>query len=309
MKLGLHGLPWYGQAGAILLAAVLGVLVFHAAWIAPGRRDIARREQELARTRGEIAAAREAERRRSALAAQLAARERRSARLTAVAADPWDTGALLRRLQTLANASNLAIRAFAPQAAEPRELHEERASRLELSGTFHDLVRFFEHVGRLPRMVRIGELDLRASEPAGRGATVAAACIVTTFHPELAAPPAAAQRDGAYDPQGRRDPFAGPRPAADGGRSAVDRPRGLAGVRIAELALRGLVRAGGRHLGVLEAPGERTYIVRGAERLLDGVVKAVTHEAVVFEEAARDAPAGSAGREVRKVLAGAQEER
>lgn len=31
MKLGLHGLPWYGQVGAILLAAVLGVLVFHAA--------------------------------------------------------------------------------------------------------------------------------------------------------------------------------------------------------------------------------------------------------------------------------------
>ena len=67
--------------------------------------------------------------------------------------------------------------------------------------------------------------------------------------------------------------------------------------------------AGGRHLGVLEAPGERTYIVRGAERLLDGVVQAVTHEAVVFEEVARDAPAGSARREVRKVLAGAQEER
>ena len=309
MKLGLQGLPWYGQAGAILLAAVLGVLAVHAAWIVPGRRDVARREQELARTRGEIAAAREAGRRRSELAAQVAARERRSDRRTAVSADPWDTGALLRRLQTLANASDLAIRAFAPQAAELGELNEERASRLELSGTFHDLVRFFEHVGRLPRMVRIGELDLRAIEPSGRGATIAAACTVTTFHPELAAPPAAAQRDGAYDPQGRRDPFAGPRPGGDGGGGAVDRPRGLAGVRIAEVALRGLVRAGGRHLGVLEAPGARTYIVRGAERLLDGVVQAVTHEAVVFEETVRDASAGSAGREVRKVLASAQEER
>ncbi len=309
MKLGLQGLPWYGQAGAILLAAVLGVLAFHAAWILPGRRDIVRGEQELARTRGEIAAAREAERRRSELAAEITARERRSGRQAAVAGDPWDTGALLRRLQTLANASNLAIRAFAPQAAELRELHEERASRLELSGTFHDLVRFFEHVGRLPRMVRIDELDLRAIEPSGRGATIAAACIVTTIHPEPAAPPAAAPRAAAYDPRGRRDPFADPRPGGDGGGGAVDRPRGLAGVRIAEVALRGLVRAGGRHLGVLEAPGARTYIVRGAERLLDGVVQAVTHEAVVFEEVARDASAGSAPREVRKVLASAQEER
>ena len=85
--------------------------------------------------------------------------------------------------------------------------------------------------------------------------------------------------------------------------------RGLAGVRVAELTLRGLVFAGGRHLGVLEAPGGRTYIVRGAERLLDGVVQAVTHEAVVFEEAARDASSGGAGRKVRKVLASAQEAR
>ncbi len=307
MKLGLHGLPWYGQVGAMLLAAVLGVLVFHAAWIVPARRDIVRREQELARTRGEIAAARQAERRRSEAAAQLASRERRIGRLAAVPADPWDTAALLRRLQTLASASNLTILAFAPRAAELRELHEERGNRLELSGTFHDLARFLEHVGGLPRMVRIGELALRAIEPPGPGATIAAACIVTTFHPELVAP-LAARREWAYDPQGRRDPFVGPRPAGDG-RGAADRPRGLAGVRVAELTLRGLVLAGGRHLGVLAAPGGRTYIVRGAERLLDGVVQAVTHDAVVFEEAARAASSSGAGREVRKALASAKEAR
>ena len=75
MRLELHGLPWYGQVGAMLLAAVFGALVFHAAWVVPARRDIVRREQELARTRGEIAAARQAERRRSELAAQIASRE------------------------------------------------------------------------------------------------------------------------------------------------------------------------------------------------------------------------------------------
>ena len=81
MRLELHGLPWYGQVGAMLLAAVFGALVFHAAWVVPARRDIVRREQELARTRGEIAAARQAERRRSELAAQIASRERRTRRL------------------------------------------------------------------------------------------------------------------------------------------------------------------------------------------------------------------------------------
>ena len=308
MRLGLHRLPWYGQVGAMLLAAVLGVLVLQAAWIAPARRDIVRRDQELARARGEIAAARQAEQRRAELAARIAARERRSGRLAAAPADAWDTGALLRRLQVLASASGLAIRGFAPQAAEPRERHEERGSRLELSGTFHDLARFFEHVGRLPRLVRVGELDLRAMEPSGSGATVAAACIVTTFHPEPAAPPVE-RPERTYDAEGRRDPFVDPRPAAGGNPGVVDRPRGLAGVRVAELTLRGLVFAAGRRLGVLEAPGGRTYVVRGAERLLDGVVREVTRDGVVFEEAARDAAAPGAAREVRKVLAGTQEGR
>ena len=306
MRLGLDGLPWYGQVGAVLVATVLGVLAFHAAWVVPARRDLVRREQELARTRSEIVAARRAEQRRLELAARIAARENRIGPLGAAPEDAWDTGALLRRLQVLASASNLAIRGFAPQAAEPGDLHEERGSRLELSGTFHDLARFFEHVGRLPRMVRIGDLDLRASGPSGSGATVAAACIVTTFHPELA-PPAAEQPERPYDPQGRRDPFVDPRPSGDGDPGVVDRPRGLAGVRVAELTLRGLVLAGGRRLGVLEAPGGRTYVVRGGERLLDGVVRVVTRETVVFEEAARDAAARGAGREVRKVLAGTRE--
>ena len=307
MSFGLHKLPWHGQVGAILLAVVLGVLIFHLSWAVPARRDIAHREQELARTRGEIAAAREVRQRGSELAAQVAARERRLGRQAAAAGDAWDTGALLRRLQTLANASNLAIRAFAPRAAEPREPHEAQVSRLELRGTFHDLARFLEQVGRLPRIVRIGELDLRAIEPPGPDATIAAACVVTTFHPQPVAPPP--PREWTYDSQGRRDPFVGPRPDGSGRREPVDRPRGLAGVRVGELALRGLVFAGGRHLGVLEAPDERTYIVRGAERLLDGVVQAVTRDGVVFEEAARDASSGGARREVRKVLAGAQEAR
>ncbi len=303
MRQRLDGLRRYGWAGALLVVAGLGVLLFHAAWIVPARRDIVRREQDLTRTRQEIAAARQAERRRSELAARIAARERRIDRRGSVAADAWDTGALLRRLQTLASASSLAIRGFAPQAAELRELYEERGSRLELSGTFHDLVRFLEHVGRLPRMVRIRELDLRAIEPPVPGATIAAACLVTTFHPALAAPPEGLR--STYDPRGRRDPFVDPRRGREGLPGVVERPRGLAGVRVAELTLRGLVLAGGRRLGVLEAPGGRTYLVRGGERLLDGVVRAVAYDAVVFDEAARD----GAGREVRKVLARAQEGR
>ena len=136
MKLGLDRLPWYGQIGVFLLVAALGLLAFHAAWGVPARRAAALREQTLDGRRNEIAAARRAERRRPALAAQVAALEARLGRVRTVPAAAHDSGALLRRLQALAQASDLALRAFTPQAPVAHALHEERPSRIELTGTF-----------------------------------------------------------------------------------------------------------------------------------------------------------------------------
>ena len=164
------------------------------------------------------------------------------------------------------------------------------------------MARFLDRVGRLPRAVRISDLDLRASERPGSAGTLDAACTVTTFAPELVTPDGAAglRRGPAYDPGARRDPFAGL--AAGGDPRAAARPRGLAGVRIDELVLRGLVTAGGRRLAVLEAPAARTYLLEGTERLRDGVVQEVTGDAVVFLRTARDGSPGRREREVRMVL-------
>ena len=117
--------------------------------------------------------------------------------------------------------------------------------------------------------------------------------------------PAGLRRGPAYDPGVRRDPFAA-LPAGGGPRAAA-RPRGLAGVRIDELVLRGLVTAGGRRLAVLEAPAARTYLLQGTERLRDGVVQEVTRDAVVFRRTARNGSPRGRPREVRKVLERARE--
>lgn len=307
MKLGLDRLPWYGQVGVFLLVAALGLLAFHAAWVVPARRAAALREQALDGRRNEIAAARQVERRRSALAAQVAALETRLGRVRTVPAAAHGSGTLLRRLQALAQASDLTLRAFTPQAPVAHALHEERPSRIELTGTFHGLARFLDRIGRLPRAVRISDLDLRARDRPGSAGTLDAACTVTTFAPEIVAPdgPAGVRRDPAYDPAGRRDPFAA-LPAGGGPRAAA-RPRGLAGVRIDELVLRGLVTAGRRRLAVLEAPAARTYLLQGTERLRDGVVQEVTRDAVVFLRAARGGSPRRREREVRMVLERARE--
>ena len=302
MKFGLDRLPSYGQIGVFLLVAVLGLLAFHAAWVVPARRDAALREQALDGRRNEIAAARRAERRRPALAAQVAALEARLGRVRTVPAAAHDSGALLRRLQALAQASDIALHAFTPQAPVAHALHEERPSRIELTGTFHGLARFLDRIGRLPRAVRVSDLDLRARDRPGSAGTLDAACTVTTFAPELVTPdgPAGLRRGPAYDPGARRDPFAAL--PVGGGPRAAGRQRGLAGMRIDELVLRGLVTAGDRRFAVLEAPAARTYLLEGTERLRDGVVQEVTRDAVVFRRTTHDGSPLRREREVRMVL-------
>ena len=81
-----------------------------------------------------------------------------------------------------------------------------------------------------------------------------------------------------------------------------ERPDGLVGLSVNEVALRGVVLSGGAYLAVLEAPDNRTYIVRADDRLFDGAVTEVTADGIVFLQEVNDPLALVSVREVRKGL-------
>lgn len=74
---------------------------------------------------------------------------------------------------------------------------------------------------------------------------------------------------------GSRDPFVDPFRRNAAAIEAI-RPRGLAGIAVGELILRGLVQVGGSSVAVLESGDGRNYLVRGGEELFDGAVRSVT---------------------------------
>lgn len=94
-----------------------------------------------------------------------------------------------------------------------------------------------------------------------------------------------------YDSGGRRDPFLVPSPRGRPDRFVGARPRGLAGIAVDEMTLRGLVRLGEKHLAVLETEHRRSHVVRGGEELFDGYVQSVTAGGVVIVV---DGPHGAA---------------
>ena len=115
------------------------------------------------------------------------------------------------------------------------------------------------------------------------------------------APATAAGRGYNYDASGRRDPFSALDHASDP-RANNGKLNGLAGLMINEATVKGVVKSRGRMLAMVQAPDNKTYIVRASDRLLDGEVRAVTAEAVVFVQNVNDPLSPVRQREIRKPL-------
>ena len=113
-----------------------------------------------------------------------------------------------------------------------------------------------------------------------------------------------------YDPAGRRDPFLSLLARGVETLPAGDRPEGLAGLLINEIALRGIVRSRGAYVAILQqAPSGRTFLAREGDQVLDGSVRTITPEAVIFMQVVNDPLSLVSEREVRKPLRSQEEGR
>lgn len=145
------------------------------------------------------------------------------------------------------------------------------------------------------------------------GATLAMTAVVvipSSLRAQQPAAPAAAAPAGValprsgytYDAAGRRDPFLSLDHASDPRGNAGGKLNGLAGLMINEATVKGVVKSRGRMLAMVQAPDNKTYIVKASDRLLDGEVRAVTAEAVVFVQNVNDPLSPVRQREIRKPL-------
>lgn len=105
-----------------------------------------------------------------------------------------------------------------------------------------------------------------------------------------------------YDSQGRRDPFLSLVARGSDPGSAATRPAGLPGLLIAEVAVKGIVRDRSGLIAMVQGPGTKTFIVHPGEKLMDGSVKAITDDSVVFSQDVNDPLSMVKQKEVRKTV-------
>jgi len=126
--------------------------------------------------------------------------------------------------------------------------------------------------------------------------------------PPPARPPAAEQPPPqqkpayAYDPAGRRDPFVSLLGQGSDPRSMASRPVGLPGILINEVSLKGIMRDRTGFVAIVRGPDNKTYFVKPGDRLMDGTVKSIVADAVVFSQDVNDPLSLIKQREIRKSL-------
>ena len=116
-------------------------------------------------------------------------------------------------------------------------------------------------------------------------------------------PPAVATSEVApysYDAQGRRDPFVSLLARGSDPRGASTRAAGLPGVLISEASVKGVVRDRSGFIAMIQGTGTKTFIVRAGEKLMDGSVKAIAADSVVFLQDVNDPLSTVKQKEVRK---------
>jgi Tfp pilus assembly protein PilP len=128
--------------------------------------------------------------------------------------------------------------------------------------------------------------------------------------PAPAAPAPAAQKPQdfpviepgyAYDPSGRRDPFISlVGRGEDAKHPTTARPTGLTGLLIGEVTVKGVLRDRTGFIAMLQAPDNKTYTVRVGDKLMDGSVKSISQEQVVFSQDVTDPLSLVKQREVPK---------
>jgi hypothetical protein len=117
------------------------------------------------------------------------------------------------------------------------------------------------------------------------------------------APPPPPEPPGyTYDPEGRRDPFVSLLMRGSDPGSAATRPPGPPGLLINEVIVKGIVRDRSGFIAMIQGPDTKTFIVRTGEKLMDGSVKAITADTVIFSQDVNDPLSLVKQREVRKAV-------
>jgi type IV pilus assembly protein PilO len=188
-----------GQLGvSLFIALVIGGL-FWWQYLSPAMEEEQQKTAQLDTLKREIAALEVTANKLAEFQREVALLEAKLETLKRILPPEKETPDLMRKVQSLASQSSLLIKSFTPGATVNKEFYQEWPITMTVEGNYHNLGIFFDRVGRLSRLVNIGNIRVSSRSEQTVSNTISASCVATTFV-YVEAPPAPAGAPGAGAP-------------------------------------------------------------------------------------------------------------
>jgi len=191
-------LPKNQQVVASVVIAAMIAGGFYYFWYADKEVELAGLQKQLATLNAQIQELNVVKANLPALEKEVEQLSLRLEQLRRILPPAKETPDLMKRIQALASQANLKIKSFVPGAVVQRDFYQEWPIEIQVDGTYPNLATFFDRVGRLPRIVNIGNLRAATAQRQTFSQTLSATYRAMTYvYTEPAAPPANAARPGA----------------------------------------------------------------------------------------------------------------
>ncbi len=95
--------------------------------------------------------------------------------------DSKEIPGLLTDISTLGKNAGLNIKKFTPKPEVPRGFYAEVPLEISFTGSFHQVVTFFDLIAKLPRIVNVGELKMDIDRETAEGTRLTVSGKATTF--------------------------------------------------------------------------------------------------------------------------------
>jgi len=181
VKTGLEGKPWYV---GLAVGLGIGALIFGAvSWrvLQPLRDELVSGEQQLAGLQTKIQEGRAAKQQLPKFREEIHALETELDKLLRILPARRNTPDLLRRIRSLAEQGDFALRRFTPGQLSDKEFFSEWPIAVSVEGGYHNLALFFDRISRFSRIINIEDLNITALPGAKGTHTLAASFNAKTF--------------------------------------------------------------------------------------------------------------------------------
>jgi type IV pilus assembly protein PilO len=113
---------------------------------------------------------------------ELRERERRRSELVKVLPVSTEYPAFLASVQNVANLVGVELTAWTPQEEIPEQFYARVPMRIELSGRYHRLAKFFYNIGQVDRIINMENIVLEDPQMVDGEVTLKVAALATAFH-------------------------------------------------------------------------------------------------------------------------------